>query len=134
MISDVAFFKKHVHISIEICNHQSSNLFNNFVILPLILNDKDKKSQKTTFLTPFPFVLISSMFTHNSPSSEEWESHPILIPKQNFTFVTKYLLLKSFFLYVWNAGLFQIFWVLKMILTYELGSFHNLQHQLLYCQ
>ncbi len=53
--ADVVFSKILTQISIDFRNHQSSNWFNNFVILPPISNDLDKKHfKKFTFWQTMP--------------------------------------------------------------------------------
>ncbi len=58
--ADMVFCKILTQISIDFWNCQSSNWFNNFVILPLISNDLDKKHLKNVLFDRSPHGLMAA--------------------------------------------------------------------------
>ncbi len=88
LFADVIFCEILTQTSIAFHGHQSSNWFNNSVILPPIPNDLDKYNPKNIL-----FILVSS---HSALPSDKWESHPMLI-LVNFIEIILHVCLEYFF-------------------------------------
>ncbi len=61
--ADVVFCKILTQISFDFRNHQSSNWFNNFVILPPISNDLDKNTQHKITIHKVVVLMILASYT-----------------------------------------------------------------------